>query len=105
MSCLRTINRYPLSGMAKRFQSTESIIVPSEDACDLPILIDRVKRGYTPATRVCEYSSMVCSDTSELLNHPPMKINDPTDVPYDELNKVDVTPQDDNQPVDNPKNV
>lgn len=104
MSVLRTIDRYPLAGTAKRFQSTESIIVPSEDACDLPILIDRAKRGYTPATRVCEYSSMVCSDTSELLNHPPMKINDPTDVPYDELNKVDVTQQDDNQQVDNLQN-
>ena len=105
MSVLRTkFERYPIRGTAQRFSSDESLVVLSEDATDLPILVDRMKRGYTPFTRVAEYSSMICNDTSTLLNNPPKKIFDPTDVSIQDLQQVNVTQQETEEQVPNPQN-
>ena len=105
MSILRTkLERYPIRGTAQRFSSDESLVVLSEDATDLPILVDRMKRGNTTFTRVAEYSSMICNDTSTLLNNPPKKIFDPTDVSKQYLQQVNVTQQDAEEQVSNPQN-
>ena len=69
-------------------KSNESIIEASEDAADMPILYDRMLRGETPATRVLSYTSMISNSTEDMLNNPPKKIVDPTDVPRKELTKM-----------------
>lgn len=103
MSVLREkfYNRPRQSGSAKTFIQREPIIEPSEDAADMPILVDRMKRGQTPATRVAEYSSMLCNDTRTLLDNPPKKINDPTDVPFNELTKVTPVDESSDDPLNN----
>lgn len=73
--------------------SQKSQVIFCEDACDMPTLIDRAKRGSNPSVRVAEYSSMICNDNEKLLSNPPAIINDPTDVDMSELHqKVDVNP-------------
>lgn len=73
--------------------SQKSQVVYCEDGCDMPTLIDRAKRGSTPAVRVAEYSSLICNDNEKLLLNPPAIVNDPTDVDMSELQqKVEVNP-------------
>lgn len=61
-------------------QNKKNMVVFCEDACDMPTLVDRMKRGSVPETRVAQYSSMLCSEHNKLLDNPPLLIHDPTDV-------------------------
>lgn len=89
MSILRMKFKRPRCVGSQIFShSTDSIVELSEDAVDMPILVDRMKRGLTPQTRVMNYSSMLGNDTETMLSNPPKKLLDPTDVPVKELTKI-----------------
>lgn len=78
-------------------QNQKNLVVFCEDACDMPTLVDRMKRGSVPETKVAQYSSMICSDHAKLLDNPPVIIHDPTDVDSVDMTETHVVEKQDEE--------
>lgn len=60
-----------------------------EGAEDMPVIVDRLKRGMTPQTCIANYGSAVFTE-EQMFSQMPKKIVDPTDVNFkDYVEKVE----------------
>lgn len=98
MSCLR---KYPLKRpkFGDNIEFGESKFEYCDGAEDMPVIVDRLKRGMNPQTHVATFGSSFFTE-EQMLSEMPRKIVDPTDVDFskykEEVNKQNDVEQSEN---------